>query len=71
MRKEIEEKSGIPENQQRIIYKAKLMKDEDLLSEFIKDDGETVHLVKKPFVDHPQHPGPGMAGFPAGPGPSG
>jgi hypothetical protein len=48
MRKIIELKSGIPENQQRLIYKAKLLKDEIKLNEVIKEDNETVHLIKKP-----------------------
>ena len=48
MRKIIALKSGIPENQQRLIYKAKLLKDEDSLLEYIKEDGETLHLIKKP-----------------------
>lgn len=48
MRKVITEKSGIPENMQRLIYKAKLLKDEDLLSAFVNEDGETLHLIRKP-----------------------
>lgn len=48
MRKIIELKSGIPENQQRLIYKAKLLKDEFKLNDVIKEDNETVHLIKKP-----------------------
>lgn len=49
MRKIVELKSGIPENLQRIIYKAKLLKDENRLNEYIKEDGETLHLIKKPM----------------------
>lgn len=48
MRKVIAQKSGIPEDQQRLIYKAKLLKDDDLLSAYIKDDDETLHLIRKP-----------------------
>lgn len=48
MRKVISDKSGIPENMQRLIYKAKLLKDEDMLSAYINEDGETLHLIRKP-----------------------
>ena len=48
MRKIIKMKSGIDENQQRLIYKAKLLKDDQQLSEMINEDGEVIHLIKKP-----------------------
>ena len=47
MRKIVALKSGIPENEQRIIYKAKVLKDEDLLTVYVNQDGETLHLVQK------------------------
>ena len=33
---------------QRLIYKAKSLADGDKLSDYIKDDEQTVHLMKKP-----------------------
>ena len=48
MRQIIALKSGIPANQQRLIYKAKLLKDEDKLTDYVNEDGETLHLIKKP-----------------------
>jgi len=50
MRKIIALKSGIPENMQRLIYKAKLLKDDDTLDVYIQADGETLHLIKKPVA---------------------
>ena len=43
-----------------------MLKDEDLLSEHIKEDGETVHLIKKPSGGNPNI-GPQSSGqsFPA------
>ena len=51
MRKIVELKSGIAENMQRIIYKAKLLRDDQRLNEYIKEDGETLHLIKKAAAD--------------------
>jgi hypothetical protein len=48
MRKIVALRSGIPEDQQRIIYKAKLLKDEEPLSTYVKEDNETLHLIRKP-----------------------
>ena len=48
MRKLVKEKSGIEENMQRLIFKAKLLKDDTKLSDYCKEDGDTIHLVKKP-----------------------
>ena len=56
MRKIIELKSGIAQNQQRLIYKAKLLKDEFRLNEVIKEDNETIHLIKKPQATEPEAP---------------
>jgi Ubiquitin family len=47
-RKIVEEKSQIPPDRQRLIYKAKLLQDGQALSTYIKEDGEALHLVKKP-----------------------
>ena len=58
MRKIIALKSGIPENHQRLIYKAKLLKDDDKLSAYIKDDNETLHLIKKPPPQANPEPAP-------------
>lgn len=59
----IEEKTTVPKDRQRLIYKAKLLADEQPLSNYskdissnyiflVKENGETLHLVKKP-VDQP------------------
>jgi ubiquilin len=47
-RKAIEEKTQVPHDRQRLIYKAKLLADELPLSHYVKEDGESIHLVKKP-----------------------
>ncbi|PKA60116.1 Ubiquitin-40S ribosomal protein S27a [Apostasia shenzhenica] len=36
---------GVPLNQQRLIYKGKVLKDDQLLSEYHMEDGDTLHLV--------------------------
>jgi len=46
----LHEKSAVPADRQRLIYKAKLLSDDHPLSNYIKEDGETLHLVKKPSV---------------------
>jgi hypothetical protein len=38
----------VPIDRQRLIYKAKLLSDDQALGYYIKEDGETLHLVKKP-----------------------
>jgi len=48
LRKEIEKHTSVPHDRQRLIYKAKLLVDEQPLSTYIKEDGETIHMVKKP-----------------------
>jgi len=47
-KKLLEERSQVPTDRQRLIYKAKLLSDDQLLGLYIKEDGETLHLVKKP-----------------------
>ena len=44
----IAEKCQVPVDRQRLIYKAKLLQDGQTLSQYVKEDGETLHLVKKP-----------------------
>lgn len=59
MRKIIQEKTGVAPEKQRLIYKAKLLKDELPLSDYsnilyfiiinvVKEEGETIHMVKRP-----------------------
>ena len=59
LRKVIAEKTSVPADRQRLIYKAKLLVDDHPLSSYgnlilyvlillVKEDGETLHLVKKP-----------------------
>jgi hypothetical protein len=47
LRKKIQEKTSIDPAKQRLIYKAKLLKDEIGLNEYVKEDNETVHLIQK------------------------
>jgi hypothetical protein len=59
LRKVIEQKTNVPFDRQRLIYKAKLLVDDQPLSTYgeyflsfinflVKESGETLHLVKKP-----------------------
>lgn len=41
------ESFNVPIDRQRLICQGKLLKDEHLLSEYVKDDGQTVHLMVK------------------------
>lgn len=38
--------SGIPAEEMRLIFKGKILKDENTLAEYKIEDGVTVHLVK-------------------------
>jgi ubiquitin-like protein Nedd8 len=55
-RKLIHEKTGVSPQEQRLIHRAKLLLDEQSLSDFVKDNEQTIHLVKKQ-ADAPQQPG--------------
>jgi hypothetical protein len=37
--------SGIEENMQRLLFRANLLKDDTKLSDYVKEDGQTVHLI--------------------------
>ncbi|XP_020570936.1 large proline-rich protein BAG6 [Phalaenopsis equestris] len=41
---------GVPSEQQRLIYRGKVLKDEQLLSELHMEDGDTLHLVLRQLV---------------------
>ena len=56
-RKIVETSTNVKTTQQRLIYKARLLKDEQKLSEFVKEDDDTIHLVVKP-EQQPQGPPP-------------
>lgn len=45
LKKLITEKTNMPKEYQRIIYKAKHVDDESKLSDFVKEDGQTMHLI--------------------------
>eukprot|EP00347_Sterkiella_histriomuscorum_P022410 403338593 len=47
-RKVIQQHTQVAPELQRLIYKAKLLADEQPLSTYIKEDGETIHMVKRP-----------------------
>ena len=53
---EIEKVSGIEKNIIRIIFKGKQLKEGDTLDKFIKNDGETVHLIKGIAQNKPDQP---------------
>ncbi|KAI0489053.1 hypothetical protein KFK09_028894 [Dendrobium nobile] len=45
---------GVPPEQQRLIYRGKVLKDEQLLSELHMEDGDTLHLVlRQPTLSQP------------------
>ncbi|KAL0904919.1 hypothetical protein M5K25_027083 [Dendrobium thyrsiflorum] len=45
---------GVPPEQQRLIYRGKVLKDEQLLSELHMEDGDTLHLVlRQPSLSQP------------------
>lgn len=45
-KKELEKKCQIPADRQRLISKAKLLVDDKLLSDYIEEDDQFVHLLK-------------------------
>lgn len=53
-KKILEEKTGIKVDRQRLIYKAKPLMDEHKLSDSIKDDEQTIHLIARPEQSPPQ-----------------
>lgn len=61
---------NVPPERQRLIFQGKLLKDETRLSEYVKEDGLTVHMMAK-AEDAPSAPQGGMGTQPAGqqPGP--
>ncbi|OMJ76817.1 hypothetical protein SteCoe_23753 [Stentor coeruleus] len=63
------ESFNVPIDRQRLICQGKLLKDEHLLSEYIKDDGQTVHLMVK--ADGPPSNPPQSSNPPPQPAPSG
>ena len=69
----VTEAFNIPVDRQRLICQGKLLKDEHLISEYVKEDGQTVHLMVRaedvppasnnPSVPPPNVPQPGNAPF--------
>ena len=43
----VHQKTGLVPELQRLIYRAKLFVDDEKISEYIKEDDQTIHLVKK------------------------
>jgi len=39
---------NIPAGEQRLLYKAKLLKDGQALSNYVTEDMETIHVIQKP-----------------------
>ena len=48
LKKKCEEKVKLAPEDQRIIYKGKILKDDQILADLGVDDGHTIHLVKGP-----------------------
>ncbi|KAF4757812.1 hypothetical protein FOZ63_012776 [Perkinsus olseni] len=46
MKKGCVEKSGVPAEQQRLIYKGRILKDADTIGQHKIESGHTIHLVK-------------------------
>lgn len=44
----VEEKTGVKVSQQRLIYKARALKDEQKLSDSITENEQTIHLIARP-----------------------
>ena len=70
LKSQIKEQSKLNENEMRLIFKAKVLGDEQKLNDFIKEDGLSVHLVKRPPAvpaNDPNEPQPEWLGSaPAG-----
>jgi Ubiquitin family. len=47
LKKEIEKKTSVPYDRQRLIYQAKMLNDDQALDSIIKEDGQTIHLLAK------------------------
>ena len=45
LKSKIEEVTNVPKDRQRLVYMAKLLKDEDSLSKYITEDDNTVHMM--------------------------
>ncbi|XP_074584201.1 uncharacterized protein LOC141840189 isoform X2 [Curcuma longa] len=48
LKKKVASASGIPVEQQRLIFRGKVLKDDHLLSDYHLEDGHTLHLVARP-----------------------
>ena len=51
----VSEAFNIPIDKQRLICQGKLLKDEHLISEYVKEDGQTVHLMIRADDDRPSN----------------
>ncbi|KAH9558964.1 hypothetical protein CY35_06G034400 [Sphagnum magellanicum] len=60
---------GVPADNQRLICRGKVLKDDQLLSAYNVEDGHTLHLVARPLLP-PAGTGPSAAGAEASSGPS-
>lgn len=59
---------NVQPDRQRLIFQGKLLKDETRLSEYVKEDGLTIHMMAK-AEDAPSAPQGGVGAQPAGPHP--
>lgn len=56
------EKMGVPTNQQRLIFRGCVVKDEDLVGQHITEDGQTLHMVQRPPPSEAQASSTGASG---------
>ncbi|PIA39642.1 hypothetical protein AQUCO_02600238v1 [Aquilegia coerulea] len=50
LKEKVASASGVPVEQQRLIFRGKVLKDDQLLSEYHVEDGDTLHLVVRQLV---------------------
>ncbi|KAB8105498.1 hypothetical protein EE612_039393 [Oryza sativa] len=55
LKEKIVEATGVPVDQQRLIFRGRVLKDDHLLSEYHLEDGYTLHLVARRAAAEVQH----------------